>query len=93
MNPFSDTPSAVAGGTCAVCGQRPGTMRVVASDGVQRRAATVCEPCANRLMAAQAQGGMPGAQPQPDAPQSDTPRSTSSVATSPTTPARAGSTR
>ncbi len=73
MNPFSDTPSAVAGGTCAVCGQRPGTMRVVASDGVQRRAATVCEPCANRLMAAQAQGGMPGAQPQPDAPQSDTP--------------------
>jgi ATP-dependent Clp protease ATP-binding subunit ClpC len=78
VNPFSDTPSAVAGGTCAVCGQRPGTLRVVASDGVQRRAATVCEPCANRLMAAQAQsGGAFGAQPlaEPDsaAPQSDTP--------------------
>ena len=77
MNPFSDTPSAVAGGTCAVCGQRPGTLRVVASDGVQRRAATVCEPCANRLMAAQAQGAPLGAQPiaQPgaDAPQSETP--------------------
>ena len=63
MNPFSDTPSAVAGGTCAVCGQRPGTLRVVASDGVQRRAATVCEPCANRLMAAQAQGAPLGVQP------------------------------
>ena len=77
MNPFSDTPSAVAGGTCAVCGQRPGTLRVVASDGVQRRAATVCEPCANRLMAAQAQGAplgvQPTAQPDPDAPRSDTP--------------------
>ena len=77
MNPFSDTPSAVAGGTCAVCGQRPGTLRVVASDGVQRRAATVCEPCANRLMAAQAQGAplgvQPTAQPDPDAPQSETP--------------------
>jgi len=77
VNPFSDTPSAVAGGTCAVCGQRPGTLRVVASDGVQRRAATVCEPCANRLMAAQAQGAplgvQPTAQPDPDAPRSDTP--------------------
>ena len=77
MNPFSDTPSAVAGGTCAVCGERPGTLRVVASDGVQRRAATVCEPCANRLMAAQAQGAplgvQPTAQPGPDAPQSETP--------------------
>ncbi len=57
MNPFTDFPDAVAGGTCAVCGERPGTMRVVASDGVQRRAATVCEPCATRLMAAQ--GGAP----------------------------------
>ena len=49
----------------------------MASDGVQRRAATVCEPCANRLMAAQAQGAplgvQPTAQPDPDAPQSETP--------------------
>ena len=34
MNPFTDIPSAVAGGTCAVCGRRPGTVRVVASDHV-----------------------------------------------------------
>ena len=59
MNPFTDFPSAVAGGTCAVCGQRPGTIRVVASVGAERRAATVCEPCASQLMAAQ--GGVPAA--------------------------------
>ena len=59
LNPFTDFPDAVAGGTCAVCGERPGTLRVVASDGVQRRAAMVCEPCASRLMAAQ--GGAPTA--------------------------------
>jgi ATP-dependent Clp protease ATP-binding subunit ClpC len=63
LNPFTDFPDAVASGTCAVCGQRPGTIRVVASDGVQRRAATVCEPCASQLMAAQAGGApAPGAQ-------------------------------
>jgi ATP-dependent Clp protease ATP-binding subunit ClpC len=56
VNPFNDTPNAVAGGTCAVCGQRPGTLRVVASDGVQRRDAIVCQPCADRLMAAAAEG-------------------------------------
>jgi ATP-dependent Clp protease ATP-binding subunit ClpC len=65
LNAFTDFPSAIGGGTCAVCGQRPGTMRVVASDGVQRRAVTVCEPCANRLMAAQ--GGVPA----PAAPAAD----------------------
>jgi ATP-dependent Clp protease ATP-binding subunit ClpC len=73
VNPFSDTPGAIAGGTCAVCGRRPGTLRVVASDGVQRRSATVCELCAERLMAAQAGGAMPAAQPQPAGPSSDTP--------------------
>ena len=72
MNPFTDFPGAVAGGLCAVCGERPGTMRVVASDGVTRRAATVCEPCAGRLMAAQG-GGAPGDAAAPAAPQSATP--------------------
>jgi ATP-dependent Clp protease ATP-binding subunit ClpC len=62
LNAFTDFPSAIAGGTCAVCGQRPGTMRVVATDGVQRRAVTVCEPCASRLMAAQGGVPAPGAQ-------------------------------
>jgi ATP-dependent Clp protease ATP-binding subunit ClpC len=71
LNAFTDFPSAVAGGTCAVCGQRPGTMRVVASDGVQRRAVTVCEPCANRLMAAQ--GGVPAPAAQRADDQSKTP--------------------
>jgi ATP-dependent Clp protease ATP-binding subunit ClpC len=46
-------------------------MRVVASDGVQRRAATVCEPCANRLMAAQ--GGAVPAMDARQQPQSATP--------------------
>jgi hypothetical protein len=40
---------------------------VVASDGVQRRAATVGEPCASQLMAAQAAGGAPA----PDAQRAD----------------------
>jgi ATP-dependent Clp protease ATP-binding subunit ClpC len=71
LNPFTDFPSAVGGGTCAVCGQRPGTMRVVASDGVQRRAATVCEPCASRLMAAQ--GGGSAGVPQQQQKQPKTP--------------------
>src|SRR5215210_8341236 len=71
LNPNSDFPNAVAGGTCAVCGERPGTMRVVASDGVQRRAATVCEPCASRLMAVQA--GAPTAERPQQQPQSKTP--------------------
>jgi ATP-dependent Clp protease ATP-binding subunit ClpC len=71
VNPFTDFPNAVAGGTCAVCGERPGTMRVVASDGVQRRAATVCEPCATRLMAAQ--GGVPAPTAAATQPQSKTP--------------------
>jgi ATP-dependent Clp protease ATP-binding subunit ClpC len=71
LNAFTDFPSATAGGTCAVCGQRPGTMRVVATDGVQRRAVTVCEPCANRLMAAQ--GGVPAPGAQRDDTQSKTP--------------------
>ena len=62
MNPFTDFPSAVAGGTCAVCGERPGTIRVVASVGAERRAATVCEPCASQLMAAQGDMPAPGAQ-------------------------------
>jgi ATP-dependent Clp protease ATP-binding subunit ClpC len=72
LNPFTDFPGAVAGDTCAVCGERPGTMRVVASDGVTRRAATVCEPCASQLMAAQG-GGVPKPGAAPAAPQSKTP--------------------
>ena len=62
MNPFTDFPNGVAGGTCAVCGERPGTIRVVASVGAERRAATVCEPCASQLMAAQGGVPAPGAQ-------------------------------
>jgi ATP-dependent Clp protease ATP-binding subunit ClpC len=74
LNPFTESPDAVAGGTCAVCGQRPGTMRVVASDGVTRRAATVCEPCATQLMAAQGGVAAPaatGAEPQSKTPTLD----------------------
>ena len=73
MNPYTDFPNAVAGGACAVCGERPGTLRVVASDGVQRRAATVCEPCAGRLMAAQNGGSAVPAGAQEQQPASKTP--------------------
>jgi hypothetical protein len=52
LNPYTDSPFAVAGGACAVCGQRRGTVRVVASDGAQSRGAVVCETCARELMAA-----------------------------------------
>jgi ATP-dependent Clp protease ATP-binding subunit ClpC len=52
VNPYTDSPFATAGGTCAVCGRRPGTMRVVASDGARSRAAVVCEECARELIAA-----------------------------------------
>jgi ATP-dependent Clp protease ATP-binding subunit ClpC len=68
LNPFTASPEAVAGGTCAVCGRRPGTLRVVASDGVAQHGAVVCEPCARQLMAAQAA-------PQPAAPAERTPTS------------------
>ena len=71
MNPFTDLPGAVAGGTCAVCGERPGTIRVVASVGAERRAAIVCEPCASQLMAAQ--GGAPAPGVPRDANRSATP--------------------
>jgi ATP-dependent Clp protease ATP-binding subunit ClpC len=53
LNPYTDSPFAVGGGAGAVCGRRPGTMRVVASDGAQSRGAVVCEACARQLMAAQ----------------------------------------
>jgi len=73
LNSFSDFPSAVAGGTCAVCGQRPGTIRVVASVGAERRAAIVCEPCASQLMAAQGAAPAPAPGAQRANPQSKTP--------------------
>lgn len=53
--------SAVAGGACAVCGRRRGTVRGVASDGDQSRGAVVCETCARELMVAQ-QGRAPAQQ-------------------------------
>ena len=71
MNPFTPSSSAVAGGTCAVCGRRPGTLRVVASDGVAHHDAVVCEPCARQLMAAQ--GGPLPAASQETGPRSGTP--------------------
>ena len=63
MNPFNDSAFAVAGGTCAVCGRRPGTVRAVASDGAQSRGAMVCETCARQLMASGAAQQGPQAQP------------------------------
>ncbi len=50
MPPFNDSPYATAGATCAVCGVRPGTMRVVASDGTRSQSAVVCEVCARELV-------------------------------------------
>ena len=49
--PTSDSPFATAGATCAICGVRPGTMRVVASDGTRNRSAAICEVCARELAA------------------------------------------
>jgi len=67
--PFTDSPFTAAG-LCAVCGRRPGTLRVVASDGAQSRDAVLCERCARELMRA----GRVGAPPQrADGPRSDTP--------------------
>jgi ATP-dependent Clp protease ATP-binding subunit ClpC len=42
---------------CEACGQRPGTVRLLFSNGSQQREAVLCEPCARRLVAQQ--GGMP----------------------------------
>ena len=72
MNPYNASSDAVAGGTCAVCGRRPGTLRVVASVGAARRDAVVCEPCARELMATRA-GGRPGSPEAPAEPASSTP--------------------
>ena len=77
MNPYTQSPFAVSGGACAVCGRRRGTVRVVASDGAESRGALVCETCARELMAA---SSAEQAQQQP-AKQSKTPRSTSSAVT------------
>ena len=39
---------------CAVCGERPGTVRMVFAAGPQRRTATLCETCATELRERQA---------------------------------------
>ena len=49
--PTNESPFATAGATCAICGVRPGTMRVVASDGTRNRSAAICEVCARELAA------------------------------------------
>ena len=49
--PTYESPFATAGATCAICGVRPGTMRVVASDGTRNRSAAICEVCARELAA------------------------------------------
>jgi ATP-dependent Clp protease ATP-binding subunit ClpC len=49
--PTFESPFATAGVTCAICGMRPGTMRVVASDGTRNRSAAICEVCARELAA------------------------------------------
>jgi len=49
---------------CELCGQRPGTVRMMFSDGTRRRGAVLCETCARQAV----QGGpaaMPGATPSP----------------------------
>jgi hypothetical protein len=49
---------------CAVCGRRPGTVQVVYAANGAPASGAVCEVCARRLMAAQAQGqpGVPALQ-------------------------------
>jgi ATP-dependent Clp protease ATP-binding subunit ClpC len=47
----TDSPFTAAG-LCAACGRRPGTLRVVASDGAQSRDAVLCERCARELVRA-----------------------------------------
>src|SRR5215213_3188242 len=47
---------------CARCGERPGRVRVVFANGNQRGAATLCEVCAQDVMAANG-GGAPAAAP------------------------------
>ncbi len=49
---------------CELCGQRPGTVRVMVSNGVQRRGAVLCEVCAQQTVGAGA-----GLQPAAGAPQ------------------------
>jgi len=68
----TETPFAAAG-LCASCGRRPGTLRVVASDGTQARDAVLCERCARELMRAQAQQAAGPQAAAAAAPQSATP--------------------
>jgi ATP-dependent Clp protease ATP-binding subunit ClpC len=68
--PFTDSPF-IAAGACAACGRRPGTLRVVASDGAQSREAMLCEPCARAL--ARSNGAPGAARREPDGRRSDTP--------------------
>ncbi|UGS36603.1 ATP-dependent Clp protease ATP-binding subunit [Capillimicrobium parvum] len=47
---------------CELCGQRPGTVRMMFSDGMRRRGAVLCEPCARQaVQGAGGAGAMPGA--------------------------------
>src|SRR4051794_13281645 len=59
---------------CARCGERPGRVRLVFANGNQRGEATLCEVCAQGVMAANGEvPGVPGAATTPRQPQSTTP--------------------
>jgi ATP-dependent Clp protease ATP-binding subunit ClpC len=47
---------------CELCGQQPGAVRVMFSNGVQRRGAILCESCARQAMGNQQAGGPQAAQ-------------------------------
>ena len=54
---------------CELCGQRPGAVRVMFSNGMQRRGATLCEVCARQTMGEQAAEQAQQAQQAPGASQ------------------------
>jgi ATP-dependent Clp protease ATP-binding subunit ClpC len=60
---------------CANCGQRPGTVRLLVQSPAGRRAVTLCDVCAQELVAAQQQGlgGQPGFPPGFGAPRAQQP--------------------
>src|SRR5215207_4303230 len=61
-----DTPTNFPRGgvpVCANCGQRPGSVGVVLSNEGGRRAAALCDACAQEFVAAAAAGGEPTATP------------------------------
>jgi ATP-dependent Clp protease ATP-binding subunit ClpC len=62
---------------CIRCGERPGTVRMLVSDGTERRSVALCDRCAQLLYMESAVGpgaaGAQGGHVQPEAPTSKTP--------------------